>query len=193
MNNEILYELIQDLDPILIEQIYIKYYKFITNFSQYIIRNHFANLASLEINYCSYILEYLKLIKKIKKEVFVKFGFKKTLKKIIVQKIIMINRLETSQKRGVLNSALTEQYNSTLVDTGNNVNIERNFIIDDLLCECRNKINSTNLKMLFESLLAGYKPNELCKILNMDIKKIYYLIFVLKKRIIHPIFCKYYN
>lgn len=193
MNNEILYELLQNPNSILIEQLYLKYNILINNFWNYIIDKNFKNLKILEIEFSNYIIEFVNSIKKIKKEIFIKYGFLKILKKIMVQKIIMIERSESNNKKNVLHSAINQQYNATLIDDKFNHNIHNNVMLNLLIEECDNIINNNIQKKIFNLLILGHKAKEISNILNINIKKIYNHIFYLKNEVFKRIYKKYFN
>ena len=72
MKDEILYQLLLNPTPILIDLIYKKYKLMVIKFSSYIINKNFPRLKILEIDFSSYIVDAIQNMKKFKKEIFLK-------------------------------------------------------------------------------------------------------------------------
>ena len=112
MKDEILYQLLLKPTPILIDLIYKKYKLMVIKFSSYIINKNFPRLKILEIDFSSYIVDAIQNMKKFKKEIFLKYKFEKLLKKFIVQKIISIEREQSSNKKKVLHNAICDNFSN---------------------------------------------------------------------------------
>lgn len=193
LKNEILYELLKNKETILIDYIYKRYYVFINNFYNYVINKSFIKLKPLEINFAGFIPEFIESISKIKKDIFLKYGFLKLLKKLMIQKIIMINREQMSHKRSILSMTYFGISDYICLDNETPRRMKYKPFWDFFKTECYKVIKNKIQLQIIDLIFNEYKPNEISNILNIDIKKIYNHIFYIKQRFFIPIYCKYFN
>lgn len=194
MKDEILYELLLKPTPLLIDLIYQKYRLIVVKFSKYVINKNFSRLKILEIDFSSYIIDAIQNMKKFKKEVFLKYKFEKLLKKFIVQKIICIEREQSSNKKKVLHNALNDFSNSFFsIPEHKYLNTIKKPFYESFINECKNKINKKIQIEIFELMVNGYKSKQISNVLKINVKHVYYLVHYLKCEIMKPIYLKYFE
>lgn len=193
MKDEVLYQLLLQPTPLLIDLIYNKYRLMIIKFSTYIINKNFPRLKILEIDFSSYIVDAIQNMKKFKKEIFLRYKFEKLLKKFIVQKIICIEREQSSNKKKVLHSALSDNFKNFDIPEYKYITIIRKPFYNFFLNECNKQITEKIQIKIFKLMINGYKPKQISNVLNIDIKKVYYSIHYLKSEVIKPIYLKYFE
>ncbi len=193
LKNEILYELLKNKETILIDYIYKKYYAFINNFYNYVINKSFIKLKPLEINFAGFIPEFIESISKIQKDIFLKYGFLRLLKKLMIQKIIMINREQMTHKRSTLSMTYFGISDYICLDNETPRRMKNEPFWDFFKSECYKVIKNKIQLQIIDLIFKEYKPNEISNILNMDVKKIYNHIFYIKQTFFIPIYCKYFN
>ncbi len=184
MKEQILYELFQNPNNILIEQIYYKYHYIIHNYAQYIINNNFKRLSILETNFESNIINIIKKLKNFDVNYFKKFNLETILKKLTLQEILLLSRKQNNNKNKILHYAYDE---STQFDFNYNNVYEFDqykLFYDDYISKMQSKLNENYKKQIFKLYIDGYNPNEISRIINIDIKKIYNVLYYIKKNIL---------
>ncbi|MBU3831028.1 MAG: hypothetical protein H9897_02640 [Candidatus Ureaplasma intestinipullorum] len=193
MKDEILYQLLLKPTPILIDLIYKKYKLMVIKFSSYIINKNFPRLKILEIDFSSYIVDAIQNMKKFKKEIFLKYKFEKLLKKFIVQKIISIEREQSSNKKKVLHNAIYDNFSNFDIPEHKYITTINEPFYNFFISECNKKITEKVQIKIFKLITDGYKPKQISNVLNINIEKVYYTIHYLKYEIIKPIYLKYFE
>ena len=106
----------------------------------------------------------------------------------------MLNRCQNCVKKRILTYANYKEHDFLHADILSFKKMEFKPFFDIFIEEVFKRLAKKKLKKnLLILILKNYKYTEISKILRISVKQIYSMIFRMKKEIIYPIFCKYFN
>lgn len=181
-----MHELLQNPDPYLIETILETYQKDLLGLGYHIIKKNFSYLPLEKEDLAVLILKSIKCLHTVSEGSWAKFSFYSILKKIFVQQLIIVQRFYSTHKQNILTSCQeeTDYYKELCKEEFNN-----QIILDQQIKMIFKLIKhqlTPEQQKVFVLYLLGYTPQKIQDQLHLPLKKIYNIIFKIKKLCANP-------
>lgn len=178
---EILAALFKQQDPIFIDLLFNKHFDMLINLGNYIKEKNLSTIPYEKQDLQHLIIKSIYQMHLIEPDNIKNYGYLKLLRRIFVQQLINVHRKYSANKEKVLSVA----YPGLIVDYKYQDNFltasySRKYDVNKLYSVIIRKMHRNIDRQIFNLYLNNVKPQQIAKLVNKPIKKVYNTIFLIK-------------